>query len=74
MKLLMYGQLHSYMMIFTTVLFIVYIICMYLRFYSEQYFYVPSKFYYICTRVTQMLGFFPYTHGCTHPILTSDKN
>ena len=38
--LLMYD--HSYMMIYTTVLFIVYSMCMYLHFYSGQYFYRPS--------------------------------
>ena len=40
--LLMYDQLHSYMMMYTTVLFIVYSICMYLHFYSGQYLYRPS--------------------------------
>ena len=40
--LLMYDHFHSYMMIYTTVLFIVYSICMYLHFYSGQYFYRPS--------------------------------
>ena len=40
--LLMYDQLHSYMMMYTTVLFIVYSICMYLHFYSGQYLFRPS--------------------------------
>ena len=38
--LLMYDRLHSYIMIYTTVLFIVY--SMYMHFYSGQYFYRPS--------------------------------
>ena len=40
--LLMYDQLHSYMMMYTTVLFIVYSICMYLHFYAGKYLYRPS--------------------------------
>ena len=68
--LLMYDQLHSYMMMYTTVLFIVYSICMYMNFYSGQYLGLTCNFHYICTRVTLILRIlFSYTHGCGVQIL-----
>ena len=71
--LLMYDQLHSYMMIYTTVLFIVYVCtCTFIQ--DNISIGLACNFHYICTRVTLMLGFlFSYTHGCTNTILTSDK-